>query len=80
MSGQATISRFTQSLLYEDRDYDWRGTGRPAGVSEKRDIIETWQAEHPDAKPKECMEATGISRRTVYRYWKKKEDNTEESE
>lgn len=74
------IARFTQSLLYEDRDYDWRGTGRPAGVSEKRDIIEAWQAEHPDAKPKECMEATGISRRTVYRYWKKKEDNTEESE
>ena len=39
--------------------------------NKNKDMIEAWQQEHPDAKPRECIEATGLARRTVYRYWQK---------
>lgn len=65
------IARFSQSLIYEEKGVSWRGTGRVPGVSQNKDIIEAWQQENPDAKPRECIEATGLARRTVYRYWQK---------
>jgi hypothetical protein len=44
--------------------------GRPAGKSRERDRVLQYRAEHPDAKPSACIRDTGISRNTVYRWWK----------
>jgi hypothetical protein len=49
---------------------EYRGDGRPAGKSRERDRVLQYRAEHPDAKPMECVRSTGISRNTVYRWWK----------
>ena len=49
---------------------EYRGDGRPAGKSRERDRVLQYRAEHPDAKPSACIRDTGISRNTVYRWWK----------
>ena len=45
--------------------------GRPAGKSKERDKVREYRLEHPDAGPTDCIRDTGISRNTVYRWWKK---------
>ena len=45
--------------------------GRPKNSSKQREIITDYQKDHPDATPKQCMADTGISRNTVYRWWKR---------
>lgn len=49
---------------------EYRGDGRPAGKSQERDRVLQYRAEHPEAKPMECVRSTGISKNTVYRWWK----------
>lgn len=49
---------------------EYRGDGRPAGKSRERDRVLQYRAKHPDAKPSACIRDTGISRNTVYRWWK----------
>lgn len=50
------------------------GNGRPAGQSKERDRVLQYRAEHPDAKPMDCVRDTGISRNTVYRWWKERNE------
>lgn len=45
--------------------------GRPKGAGIKEQIVLQYRAEHPEAKPKDCIEATGLSKNTVYKWWKK---------
>lgn len=45
--------------------------GRPKKSSKQREMIADYQKDHPDATPKQCMADTGISRNTVYRWWKR---------
>lgn len=66
------LARFARDVLCEEQGRDWRGTGPIAGSSPKKKAIEEWQQAHPEAKPKDCIAATGYSRATVYRYWQKK--------
>lgn len=42
------------------------GGGRPS----KEQTVKDWRAAHPDGKPRECIEATGLSKNTVYKWWK----------
>ena len=44
--------------------------GRPKGISVQHKQIANYQAEHPDATPKDCIAETGLSKNTVYRWWK----------
>lgn len=44
--------------------------GRPKGSSKERKIVQEWQKSHPDGKPKDCIVDTGLSKNTVYRWWK----------
>jgi len=44
--------------------------GRPKGVGTKEEEIQAWRAAHPEGKPKDCIEQTGISKNTVYKWWK----------
>ena len=40
------------------------------GRKPKQQQIREWRAANPDGTPKECMAATGISKNTVYKWWK----------
>lgn len=44
--------------------------GRPKGACTKEQIVLNWRLEHPEGKPKDCIQATGISKNTVYKWWK----------
>lgn len=46
------------------------GGGRPKGAGTKEQTVKDWKAAHPDGKPRECIEATGLSKNTVYKWWK----------
>lgn len=50
---------------------DWRNKeGRPKGSSKQRLIVEEWQQKHPDGRKADCIRETGLSKPTVYRWWK----------
>ena len=50
---------------------NWRdGNGRPKGSGEKSKIVEEWQRQHPDGKKADCIRETGLSKPTVYKWWK----------
>lgn len=65
------LARSNRDILCEERGKnDWReGNGRKAGNSEQRMLVQKYRMEHPEAKPKDCMADTGISKNTVYRWW-----------
>lgn len=44
--------------------------GRPKGSGEKSKIVEEWQRQHPDGKKADCIRETGLSKPTVYKWWK----------
>lgn len=47
----------------------WRNKdGRP----KKQQIVEEWQALHPAGRKADCIKETGLSKPTVYKWWKKK--------
>ena len=55
--------------LLRDIDYpdgSWRNKeGRP----DKRQIVIDWIVNHPDGKKADCIRETGLSKKTVYKYW-----------
>lgn len=58
-------ARAVQAIDYPNGE--WRNKkGRPT----KEKIVTEWRQSHPGAKPKDCITDTGISKNTVYRYWK----------
>ena len=59
-------ARKIQELDYPDGT--WRNT---TGAPTKQQTVAAWQAEHPEGKPKECMAETGLSKNTVYKWWRK---------
>lgn len=59
------IARKIQDAYYPDGEWRYRG-GAPTKAQQIRD----WRAANPDGTPKECMAATGISKNTVYKWWK----------
>ena len=51
----------------EHPDGAWRNKdGRP----EKSKIVEEWRKSHPDGKKADCIRDTGLSKPTVYKWWK----------
>lgn len=39
------------------------------GAPTKQNIVEEWRKKNPNGKPKECIQATGLSKNTVYKWW-----------
>lgn len=58
------IARSTLAIMNEDEGKALQG--RP----DKQNIIEEWQASHPDGTKAECIRDTGLSKPTVYKWWK----------
>lgn len=51
----------------EHPDGEWRNKdGRP----EKSKIVEEWRKGHPDGRKADCIRETGLSKPTVYKWWK----------
>ena len=58
-------ARAVQAIDYPEGE--WRNKdGRPSS----KDKVLQFRNAHPDAKPKDCIEATGLSKNTVYKWWK----------
>lgn len=54
-----------------NRNVNWReGNGRPKGSGTAEKKVHEWRQLHPDGKPKDCIKETGISKNTVYKWWK----------
>ena len=48
-------------------DGSWRqGNGRKP----KKQIVVDWRAEHPEGKKADCIRDTGLTKPTVYKWWK----------
>ena len=43
--------------------------GRPKGSGTAEEKVKQWRAEHPNGKPKECIQETGLSKNTDYKWW-----------
>lgn len=57
-------ARAVQDINYPEGE--WReGNGRPSA----RRTVEDYRQENPDAKPKDCIRDTGLSKNTVYKWW-----------
>lgn len=64
-------ARAIQEVNDKFRGTNWReGNGRPQGSSRQKLIVEQWQNAHPDGRKADCIRETGLSKPTVYRWWK----------
>ena len=58
-------ARAVQNIDYPDGE--WRNKdGRP----EMSKIVEEWRKAHPDGRKADCIRETGLSKPTVYKWWK----------
>ena len=62
------IARFTLETMNEEQEKALQG--RPKGSSQQKKMVEEWQKSHPDGKKADCIRDTGLSKPTVYRWWK----------
>ncbi len=61
-------ARAIQEINDEDKGTNWRNTnGRPT----KEQEVSEWQKINPDGRKADCVKETGLSKTTVYKYWKK---------
>lgn len=48
--------------------------GRPKGSGTAEQKVLEWRQKHPEGKKADCIRATGLSKPTVYKWWKKEEE------
>ncbi len=74
---QGKVSLKTKAEVWDraqkirDIDYpdgSWRNA---SGAPSKEEVVRVWQAAHPEGKPRECIQDTGLSKNTVYKWWHK---------
>lgn len=67
--GRTREEHLKRARLLQTADYpngEWRNK---EGAPTKEQQVKAWRQAHPDGKPKECMQDTGISKNTVYKWW-----------
>lgn len=69
-NGRKQSVHVRRMTLLRDDDYpdgSWRNQdGRP----KKEDQVLEWIRSHPDGRKADCIRETGLSKKTVYKYWK----------
>lgn len=64
-------ARAIRDIRMRRQGKDWRNkNGRPIGSGTKQEQIGAWQREHPNGTKAQCIKETGISKPTVYKWWK----------
>lgn len=58
-------ARAVQMIDYPNREWINK-EGRPT----VEQIVRVWRESHPEGKPKDCIADTGLSKNTVYKWWK----------
>lgn len=48
----------------------WNKGGRPKGSGTAEQTVRAWQQAHPEGKKADCIRETGLSKPTVYKWWK----------
>ena len=62
------VARSTKAVLKQVGEL--KSDGRPKGSGTKEDIVAEWQKQYPKGKKADCIRMTGLSKPTVYKYWK----------
>ncbi len=66
------IARATQEAICSAENINWReGNGRPKGSGTKEYVVREYQQKYPDATKADVIRGTGLSKPTVYKYYKK---------
>lgn len=75
-NSQKQVVHLTRARAVQDFDCpngEWRG--RPS----LKQVVRQCQREHPEGRKTDCIRETGLSKKTVYKWWKDEEkDNVEE--
>lgn len=69
-NGRKQVDHLKRARAVQMVDYpnhEW--AGRP----DKQKIVEEWQESHPEGRKADCIRDTGLSKPTVYRWWKEGE-------
>lgn len=71
------LARANRDILCEERGKNnWReGNGRPKGSGTAEQAVREWQQQHPDGRKVDCIRETGLSKPTVYKWWRIAEQN-----
>ena len=66
------LARANRDILCAERGkLDWReGAGRPKGSGSAEQRVLAWQQAHPDGRKADCIRETGLSKPTVYKWWR----------
>lgn len=63
-------ARAIQKLNDEFNNTNWReGNGRPKGSGTKKNIVEEYRQNNPNATKYRCQQDTGLSKNTIKKYW-----------
>lgn len=60
------IARANKNILKEAGEIR---EGRPKGAGIKENIVINWRVENPQGNKAQCIKDTGLSKKTVYKYW-----------
>ena len=45
------------------------GGGRPKGSGTAEDTVKKWRINNPEGRKVDCIRDTGLSKKTVYKWW-----------
>ena len=63
------LMNFIRDELNGNKEWNRQGNGRKP----KREAVEAWQREHPNGRKVDCIRETGLSRKTLDKYWMSRE-------
>ena len=58
------IARATKKIMVAAGESENKGGRKPKG-----ELVSSWQQQHPNGKKADCIRDTGLSDKTVYKYW-----------
>lgn len=61
--------RAIRDISQEEQGKVWYENSPHSGRKSKKDIVQQWKKDNPRGKPKDCIEATGLNKNTVYKWW-----------
>lgn len=73
-NGRKQADHLKRARALQNVDYpngEWRNKdGRPKGSGSAEQMVRAWQEANPKGKKADCIRETGLSKPTVYRWWK----------